>query len=101
MLFAAVQLKSKRLCGGEVAMPMRLLNVLALVATVVGTIFVIIQFYYPQNGSPPPFRPSDERTLQTPNASVTTNDRVHVEQKSNGNNSPNIVSGGNVVVQVK
>jgi hypothetical protein len=92
----------------------RILSIVAMVATVVGTIYAIASFYQPQQlvaqganpqinnpGSPPQpnTRPPNENTSTAPNSNLNINSGVRIEQNSTGNNSPNIISGGNVNIQ--
>jgi hypothetical protein len=92
----------------------RALSIVAMLATVIGSIYVILDFYRPSNegrngtllaqdrrdapGQAQP-RPGSGNDVPASNPSLNIGSGVRIQQNSTGNGSPNIVSGGNVVVQ--
>ena len=105
---------------------MSALKVLALVATLVAGVYAVIQYHLPQtssapsqSGAPtgqhgaqsgsdatfkpgaPPHGKASETSRREGGSNVPTSGVLiggNVEQKSTGNNSPNVISGGNVTI---
>lgn len=78
----------------------RILSVLAMIATVIAAIYTVSSYYR----SPSLTARSEDIGSQNPpplndRNSVTAPSRI--ERRSAGNNSPNVVSGGSVSIQIK
>lgn len=76
-------------------MLMRILGILAMAASVVGAVYTVASFY----SSPQQVPPSMHLTNgMTPSSQPSTGSYSRIEQRSTGNNSPNIIGDGNVSV---
>jgi hypothetical protein len=73
-------------------MPLKILNVAALVATIVAAAYAAASFHIANGDGEPRRQGANESVLPKVGP-------YQIEQSSKGSNSPNIISGGNVTLQ--
>jgi len=89
-----VRLQSGR--GPRVAM--RILTVLAMAASIVGAGYTVASFYAspPPNAQPAAANPAG--SAGAPSAEPAPGAGGYIDQRSSGDNSPNVIGGGNVTI---